>query len=431
MKKITFLLIFSYCINLNAQTTIKNIVANDLVYSTIKNKVFAVVSSVDYQYGNSLIQWNPNNGEVEKAVYVGSDPSRIKLTFDENYAYVSFSSIGYLKRIDLNTFLVDKEISLGPIDNSATAYAMDFEIIPNTIDRVVVSRTVSNYNDYFEDLVLYIDGELQPQKILKYQDGRDYHIIEIVAKSDGKTIFGYNSASSGFNCYRIAVSDTGVSIIDEFDNLIEGFCKIKIHDDIVYSGNGRVINAFAEVPYIMGVCPVGTVNDGYGFTVSEIHEAYIYPYQDYDKLYLNFYNMNTYSYSGSLLIELPSDMQTISYKVLSLDVIDQNSIIFILTDIFNYQVIVLKNINNTSINNDIHSFNEVNIFPNPTHDFITISNIKNINEIILTTLDGRIIKKISKVNDNRLSLSGLQNGLYLLHIKYDNNKTYSKLISKY
>jgi len=275
MKKITFLLIFSYCINLNAQTTIKNIVANDLVYSTIKNKVFAVVSSVDYQYGNSLIQWNPNNGEVEKAVYVGSDPSRIKLTFDENYAYVSFSSIGYLKRIDLNTFLVDKEISLGPIDNSATAYAMDFEIIPNTIDRVVVSRTVSNYNDYFEDLVLYIDGELQPQKILKYQDGRDYLIVEIVAKSDGKTIFGYNSASSGFNCYRIAVSDTGVSIIDGFDNLIEDHCKIKIHDDNVYSGNGRVINAFAEVPSIMGVCPVGTVNDGYGFTVSEIHEAYI------------------------------------------------------------------------------------------------------------------------------------------------------------
>jgi len=39
----------------------------------------------------------------------------------------------------------------------------------------------------------------------------------------------------------------------------------------------------------------------------------------------------------------------------------------------------------------------LNIFPNPTHDFITISNNKNINEIILTTLDGRIIKKIAKL----------------------------------
>jgi hypothetical protein len=420
MKKIfTLLFIILSTLTLFAQPTkILNIIATDLAYNDVDLMFYAVVSGSDHKYGNCLIKMDPTSGNVEKQVFIGSNPKRMKFTDDKKFVYISFHSIGVIKRVNLTTFKVDMEIILGPLGNSATAYALDFAIIGGTNNRVVVARSKQNTQGYFEDLVLYIDDEPQPETVTYYQNNTYCNITQLVSKSDGKTLFGYNSWSSGFECYRINVSDSGVNFNDKYTNLIENFVNIKIFDDRVISGNGRIINAYAKVPYIEGTLNIGYINKAYGFSSSPLHNAYIFPYTDYNTLYLNFFNQNTFSYFGSYKVILPEQLSSISYLVLSMEVIDEERIAVILTDQFYYQYLMLLDLNYTTFieNSDVK---EISVYPNPATDYIQISAQTPIKEVSLFATDGRKVysKQVNDLNE-KISLEGLTKGIYLLRKEY-------------
>ena len=73
----------------------------------------------------------------------------------------------------------------------------------------------------------------------------------------------------------------------------------------------------------------------------------------------------------------------------------------------------------TFINSKKKETSTIKIFPNPSNDFITITNTSLNNDNIkyeLIDMNGRTIKS-GQTNLNRISLSGLQPGCY--HLKYE------------
>jgi hypothetical protein len=56
----------------------------------------------------------------------------------------------------------------------------------------------------------------------------------------------------------------------------------------------------------------------------------------------------------------------------------------------------------------------LNLYPNPTSDFIEFSEIFQNSEIVIYDLNGRIIKKAKLKNTNKLNISDLQNGIYII-----------------
>lgn len=81
-------------------------------------------------------------------------------------------------------------------------------------------------------------------------------------------------------------------------------------------------------------------------------------------------------------------------------------------------------------NLSINEFNDpltIKIFPNPTKDLITITSSLTITNIDLFNLQGQ--KMDIMLEEDKISLQDLSNGIYLLKIKTD-EKTFVKRIIK-
>ena len=67
--------------------------------------------------------------------------------------------------------------------------------------------------------------------------------------------------------------------------------------------------------------------------------------------------------------------------------------------------------------NDINSAKQVAVYPNPAKDFVIVqSSSKNVAEVKIYNTAGSLVKTISKVADNKINVSDLQAGVYILKI---------------
>lgn len=73
-----------------------------------------------------------------------------------------------------------------------------------------------------------------------------------------------------------------------------------------------------------------------------------------------------------------------------------------------------------------YSLEEIIIYPNPTNNFININFSKNIDQINIYSIDGRMIKEAFNVK--KIDVSKLANGLYLIRIGIKNQKLIKEFI---
>ncbi|NVK62988.1 MAG: T9SS type A sorting domain-containing protein [Flavobacteriales bacterium] len=80
---------------------------------------------------------------------------------------------------------------------------------------------------------------------------------------------------------------------------------------------------------------------------------------------------------------------------------------------------------------ELNTFN-LELFPNPTNDLVTINSEFQMEEITIRDFSGRIVRELSNINqkETTLSLTDLQNGAYILEVKA-NNSAQKKTIFKH
>lgn len=323
------------CANIN----IFDFPINDLIYSKKHNKIFGVVGCMHKEYGNCLVQLNAETGNVEKSLFVGSNPNKVKLTTDEDYVYIAFESIGFIKRISLYEFIIDQEIFLGPVLSTtglkSTILSNDFVIIPNTNNTIVVCRHTEYSNSDFIDLVMYKDGILQPKTIPNWISPEITPTIsKIVTNNDGTRLYGYSSEVAPSDFYVINVHEDGLSFQKTYKDLISGYCSIRSKNDTVYARNGELIIGFPDDPQLVRNENLynGYHSNGehYGYLYSEIHKGFVYQRYDNNALYFNFYSGDNFENVDSVFISIPEEMEEFPYLIRNMAVLDEKRFVFIL-----------------------------------------------------------------------------------------------------
>ncbi len=104
------------------------------------------------------------------------------------------------------------------------------------------------------------------------------------------------------------------------------------------------------------------------------------------------------------------------------------------TDVFDLDPWYMKTKNPISmgVNEDINKEFDVEIYPNPANNFVTISNSSNekISIQLINTL-GKVIKRVETVDNNyKLSIENLPVGLYFLQIRTSDNRMVTKKLIK-
>ncbi len=77
-----------------------------------------------------------------------------------------------------------------------------------------------------------------------------------------------------------------------------------------------------------------------------------------------------------------------------------------------------------SVNNSY--FNNLNVYPNPTKDFLNFNFDKRIDQIRVYDLSGKVV--LSKTNSEFINLENLADGLYLIKISADKNSEFIKIM---
>ncbi|MEW4922686.1 T9SS type A sorting domain-containing protein [Algibacter sp. 2305UL17-15] len=87
-------------------------------------------------------------------------------------------------------------------------------------------------------------------------------------------------------------------------------------------------------------------------------------------------------------------------------------------------------IDNTLSSNDFTSAN-FSVFPNPASSVLNIQGVNTISKVELFNITGKQVLKSSKLINNRLDISGLKSGLYLINIEdANNNRVVQKFIKE-
>lgn len=67
-------------------------------------------------------------------------------------------------------------------------------------------------------------------------------------------------------------------------------------------------------------------------------------------------------------------------------------------------------------------YSKISIFPNPTTEFISVANDKNVKQITIFNLVGRKMKTFEAKSGERYDVSTLPNGMYLVQLRDHNLK---------
>ncbi|MFC6268432.1 T9SS type A sorting domain-containing protein [Frigoriflavimonas asaccharolytica] len=77
---------------------------------------------------------------------------------------------------------------------------------------------------------------------------------------------------------------------------------------------------------------------------------------------------------------------------------------------------------------DVKNASVLSIYPNPAREYFILESKKSINEIAIYNAEGRIVKSISNPKSNRVDISSLEKGYYVVKILSDKTESSKKLI---
>jgi hypothetical protein len=419
-------------ISYSQNQTILHVNVNDMIYDSSRNKLFAIIGSTDTQYGNNLIQIDCTTKQIEKKLFVGSNPELLEITSDNNYLYVALSGSPKIVRVDIVNFSINLQFPIGPIGNSVNIFAEDIETIPGNSNLLAVSRKEGGN---VEDIVIFDNGVLLPDSVDKW----DLEATEIECDSTGKVLFGFNGSDTGFNFGRMDISTTGVAYKDDFDGVMGGFnLKMIYVDGLLYTNTGSVVNPHLNIPFCEGTFSGIENSSQLALNLSE-KESYFATFDLWSEAFrVRRYNIETYTLKDIKEFSLKFP-ETMSDPELS-EFICYDKDKFVVSAYESYfsednekYIVFIDSIYSalTSISNKVHQ-NNILIYPNPVAELLTIeldSNGAN-SKIEIVSINGQInySEMSNRQNIVKINVSNYRPGLYLVRIVDDENVMTSLLV---
>ncbi|MFZ4547695.1 MAG: T9SS type A sorting domain-containing protein [Bacteroidales bacterium] len=406
-------------------------VVSDIKYSKLRGKMYAVVDALDPEYGNHIIEINPATGEVERSRYVGSEPALMRLTTDENYAWITLDNIPFIRRVNLETFVVDKDIYLGPTrqywspqHGLSTILAYNFTVLPDDNNALVLGLQ-QPFIFSFDALAKYQNDTILSDALKQIPNSHYPMSFEPVMQ--GEFLLGHYQSNFDNVFLRMKMLENGLEYVDKNDSTAPAvFMRnfFKVHHDTVYNAEGYVLDASDSCALkVLGQCKNDVIGDRYGFTFSEAHNAFIYPNLNGKSLYLTYYDRQTFQPIDSVfLFEYPFSQLMM---VLELEVIDKQCFaVLIGKDYGEFTVRIINTDPNAT--GDVPAAGAINVFPNPATGIVSIEGLPLHKEISLYDITGRLLDTFhSHGIKTAVNLQPYPRGLILLKITDSEQKEIS------
>lgn len=412
MKQILLFLAFGTSSILNAQLQVHTVqvTTNDLVYNSVTNKIYASVPSANGSNGNSIGVINPDTFLLENTIFIGSEPTILAISDNGQYIYSGFSGSSTVRRFDVSTQTAGLQFSLGSDSSTGSYYAEDIEVMPGQPTTIAISRKNNGFSPRHEGVVIYDNNVMRPTTT---PDHTGSNRIEFTNQN---SLIGYNNETTEFGIRRLSVNNSGVSNVSVTQNVLSNFYLDFIYkDNYMYSFDGKVVDV-TTAPFVIGQFSNTTGPVVYDTYYNRVCFA---SYDFSGNITFKRFNPNTFLLSDSLPISQAFG------SVKNIITCGNGCYAFNTTD---NKVVIIKD--STLGLSEIKTKNKLVIYPNPTTDYIYIKSDLEIKEIKISDLNGRIINNIDFL-DGKVSLSGLENGIYLAKIiDINGNITTEKIIKK-
>lgn len=209
--------------------------ANDLVYESVGQRIYASVGSQGGERANTITPINPATGTMGTSVPIGPDPDKLALSTDGRVLHVSLMPPNpAVRRFDIATQTAGPQFSAG---------VLDLKAVPGKADAVAL---VGGQYMIYDNGVPRTNVPNLPGGLSKIEFG-----------ASASSLYGYNDRSTGFDFHRMTVTDAGVALVlnTHVRNLITGFdVTLGFAGGLLYTSSGRVIDP--EKGQLVGTFPI-------------------------------------------------------------------------------------------------------------------------------------------------------------------------------
>lgn len=241
----------AFCCAADAADTVRTIgvVANDLTFDHANGRFYVSVPSSVGAGGNSVRIIDPLTATAGASVFVGSEPNKIAVSDNGQYAYVGLGGAAAVRRVDLASFTAGLQFSLGSDSFLGPYYVEDMEVVPGRAQSVAISRRNVGYSPRHEGVAIYDDGVKRTTETPGHTGS---NVIDF--GGNAATLYGYNNETTDFGFRTMSISDSGVQTTNSTAGLISGFGA-----DFDYGG-GKVVSTTGRVIDPVNRVLLGTLN---------------------------------------------------------------------------------------------------------------------------------------------------------------------------
>ena len=191
-------------------THVLNLAANQIVYDSSRQLLYASVGSTDATHPNTVAFIDPAKATLTTTISVDADPNQLALSQDNAYLYVGTDGTNSVQRINLSSNAVDETIALGSDTFGSALTAREIQVMPGAAATIAVVRAVPFQSASAVDVAIYDNTTMRPNTTASSRQ-----TIDVIAFSDsGTTLYGLDNEVSDFSFVRMNVDSNGVSVQD-------------------------------------------------------------------------------------------------------------------------------------------------------------------------------------------------------------------------
>lgn len=239
-----------------------DLIANDIIYDSGRDVIWASVPSSGGSYGNSVTPIG-RDGAPGEPIYVGSEPNKLALSDDGQYLYVGLDGAGAVRRVDLTSGVAGLQWPLGT-SFCGKMSVDDMLVLAGDAHAVAISRRNAGCSPRHEGVAVYDDGVMRPETTPGHTGS---NAIERSAAAD--ILYGYNNETSEFSFRVMATSEDGITTTQTLPGLVNGYGT-----DIRYAA-GRIYATSGEVVDVDTLTSAGTF-PAYGLVVPDPVASKVY-----------------------------------------------------------------------------------------------------------------------------------------------------------
>jgi hypothetical protein len=206
--------------------------ANDLVYNSATSKLHVSVPSIAGANGNSITTIDPQSMSITGSTFVGSEPNLLALSDDGSMLHVSLDGAAAIRLFNVSTQSAGTQFSWG----TSSQRPLDMAVVPGSPNSLATTDGTGF------GVAIYDSGVRRANA----SRGGAYSVGSI-AFGAPNIIYGYDSASSGFELVKLTVDANGVTGSLLANNLFSNFASgIQYRAARLYHSTGRVADPEAK-----------------------------------------------------------------------------------------------------------------------------------------------------------------------------------------